>query len=85
MTTSYALIFIIAVSLLLSAAVTLFYLLPLSITLMLGLPNLSQIDWIDIAELARRSLLHSSFALIVLLVGAGLRLSLIANQARNRF
>ena len=57
------------------AAVTVIYLLPLWVVLVMGLPNLDRLEYFSAGEITRRGLAAASFALVVIVVSTGLRLS----------
>jgi len=57
------------------AAVTVLYLMPLWVTLVFGLPDLARLEYVPAGEITRRALAASSFALVVIVVATGLRLS----------
>jgi hypothetical protein len=57
------------------AAVTVFYLLPLWATLVFGLPDFQRVEFVSAGAVARRALAATSFALVMIVVATGLRLS----------
>jgi len=59
------------------AAVTVLYLLPLWVVLVFGVPNFRELDYFSASDVARRALAASSFALVVIVIATGLRLSTV--------
>jgi hypothetical protein len=57
------------------AAVAVLYLLPLCVVLVFGTPDFREIGTFSASEVARRALAASSFALVVVVIAIGLRLS----------
>ena len=57
------------------AAITVFYLLPLWAVLAFALPILGRVEFFSPGEVARRGLAAASFALVLIVVATGLRLS----------
>ena len=66
----------------LRAALTLFYLLPLWAVLSFALPGFGQLQAYPASEVMRRGLAAASFALVVIVVATGLRLSSLRPPAR---
>jgi len=64
------------------AAVTVLYLLPLCIVLAFGMPEFSGVGYVHATEVARRALASSSFALVGIVVGIGLRLASVRPQSK---
>lgn len=67
------------------AAVTVLYLMPLWVTLVFGLPDLARLDYVPAGEIMRRALAASSFALVVIVIATGLRLSSLRPQSSNDY
>jgi len=66
------------------AAITVFYLLPLWVVLVFGVPDFSRVDLISGGDVARRALAAASFALVGIVIATGLRLAnLRAPSARD--
>jgi hypothetical protein len=59
------------------AAVTVLYLLPLWVVLVYGVPDFHQLEFTSAADVARRALAACSFALVVIVVTTGFRLSTV--------
>ena len=57
------------------AAVTVIYLLPLWVVLVFGMPESQRLEFVTAGEIARRALAATSFALVGIVIAAGLRLS----------
>jgi hypothetical protein len=57
------------------ASLVVIYLLPLWVVLAFGLPRLDYIGNVSVGEVARRGLVATSFALVLIVVVLGLRLS----------
>jgi hypothetical protein len=57
------------------AAVTVLYLLPLWVVLVYGVPDFHLLESTSAADVARRALAASSFALVIIVITTGLRLS----------
>ena len=57
------------------AAVTVLYLLPLWVVLVMGLPDHSRLEFSSASEVARRGLAAACFTLVVIVIAAGVRLS----------
>jgi hypothetical protein len=57
------------------AAVTIIYLVPLWVVLVFGLPDFQRLEFASAGEVTRRALAATSFALVVIVVATGLRLS----------
>ena len=57
------------------AAVTVLYLMPLWVVLVFGLPDLGRVQLLSAGEITRRALAASSFALVLIVIATGLRLS----------
>ena len=70
-----ALLIGVAISVTLSSATTLLYLLPLWVVLVFGLSDLERVEYSSASELARRALAAGSFALVSIVIASGLRLS----------
>lgn len=64
------------------AAVTVLYLLPLWFVLIFGLPDLKRLEFVAPGEVMRRALAAASFALIVIVVGTGLRLQSLRPESK---
>ena len=57
------------------AAVIVIYLLPLFVVLVFGVPNLQRVEYVTPGEVTRRAFAATSFALVLIVVAIGLRLS----------
>jgi hypothetical protein len=57
------------------AAVILIYLMPLWVAVAFGLPQMQQLAYLSAGEVIRRAFSATSFALVVIVVATGLRLS----------
>jgi len=67
------------------AAVTVLYLMPLWVVLVFGLPDLGRLEYISMGEVMRRALAASSFALVAIVIGTGLRLSSLRPASANDY
>lgn len=57
------------------AAITVFYLFPLWVVLVFGVPDYSRVDLLSGGDVARRALAAASFAIVGIVIATGLRLA----------